>query len=104
MLCRSIVDDVIRYGPAEQEGEETIHEMILEHILGLHGLLIRPQKLEHIHKTQHRPPNRIGDQPREASQPGEGDQHSQEEPEDLLHVEEQVRDLLLCVVALAREG
>ena len=78
--------------------------MILKHVLCLHHLLIRSQKLEHVHKTHQRACHSICDQSREACQSRECDEDSEQEAEYFLDVEENVRDLLFAVFAIAAEG
>jgi len=100
----SIVDEIIRDEPAQQKWEESVHEMILKHVLRLHHLLIRSQKLEHVHKTHQRACHSICGQSPEAGQSRECDEDSKQEAENFLDVEENVGDLLLAVLSIAAEG
>ena len=89
------IDGVIEDNPGQQEGEEAIHEMLLQHILVLDHLLLHSQVLEHVQVAQQRTAQDEHDDPWESQDLEEGDEEAEEEAEDLLGVEEGVEDLVL---------
>ena len=89
------IDGVIEDNPGQQEGEEAIHEMLLQYILVLNHLLLHSQVLEHVQVAQQRTAQDEHDDPWKSQDLEEGDEEAEEEAEDLLGVEEDVEDLVL---------
>jgi hypothetical protein len=56
------VDEVIADDPAEEEGEESVHEMLLEDVLGLDHIVLHSQELEDVQIAQQGAAQTEGDQ------------------------------------------